>query len=43
MTKLYAEELMKKLVKEDELKILEQIWNSNLSTIEKIVQLIEEK
>lgn len=43
MTKIYAEELLKKLVTEDELKILEKIWNSDLSTKEKIVQLIEEK
>lgn len=43
MTKLYAEELMKKLVTEEELRILEKIWDANLPTKEKIVQLVEEK
>jgi len=40
-TKLYAEELLRKLVTADELRILEIIWDSELSTKEKIVQLVE--
>jgi len=43
MTKLYAEELLRKLITEEELRILEKIWDTNLSTKERIVQLLEEK
>ena len=40
-TRLYAEELLKKLVKENELRILERIWDSELSTEQKIALLME--
>ena len=43
MTKLYAEELMKKLVTEEEMIILEKIWDTDITTKETIVQLVEEK
>jgi len=40
--KLYAEELLKKLVTEKELRILERVWDSELSTEQKIALLVEE-
>lgn len=40
-TKLYAEELLRKLVSEDELRILEKIWDSELSTNQKVALLME--
>jgi hypothetical protein len=40
-TRLYAEELLKKLVTEKELGILEKIWDSELSTEQKIALLME--
>jgi len=40
-TKLYAEELLRKLVTEDELRILEKIWDSELSTNQKVALLME--
>jgi len=42
-TKLYAEELLRKLVTADELRILEKIWDPELSAKEKIVLLVEEE
>ncbi|MFZ7136867.1 MAG: hypothetical protein ACOWW1_00385 [archaeon] len=39
-TKLYANELLRKLLSEDELEILEKIWDSQLSTKEKIHHLV---
>jgi hypothetical protein len=42
-TKLYANELLIKLVTEKELAILETIWNSELTPEQKIKNLIEEK
>ena len=40
-TRLYAEELLKKLVTEDELRILERIWDSELTTEQKIALLVK--
>jgi len=40
-TRLYAEELLKKLLTEDELRILEKIWDSELATEQKIALLVE--
>jgi len=40
-TRLYAEELLKKLVTEKELRILEIIWDSELETKQKIALLVE--
>ena len=40
-TKLYAEELLKKLVTENELRMLEIIWDSELTTEQKIALLLE--
>ena len=40
-SRLYAEELLKKLVTKNELRILEKIWDSELKEEEKIAQLVE--
>jgi len=40
-TRLYAKELLKKLVTEKELRILEKIWDSELATEQKIALLVE--
>lgn len=40
--KLYARELLKKLVTEKELKVLEAIWDNELTVDQKIEALLEE-
>jgi len=39
--KLYAKELLDKLVSEKELKVLETVWNDELKIDEKIERLLE--
>ena len=39
-TKLYAKELLKKLVTEKELEILEAVWDDELSVDQKIERLL---
>jgi hypothetical protein len=40
--KLYARELLKKLVTEEEMKVLEAVWDDELSVEQKIESLLEE-
>lgn len=40
--KLYARELLKKLVTKKELKVLERVWDDELSVDQKIEALLEE-
>lgn len=40
--KLYARELLKKLVMEKELKVLEAVWDDELTVNQKIEALLEE-
>jgi hypothetical protein len=42
-SKLYARELLKKLVTENELRILEAVWDAELSIDQKIDSLLKEK
>ena len=42
-TKLYAKELLKKLVGDKELEILETVWDDELSEDQKINRLVEEE
>ena len=42
-SKLYAGELLKKLVTEKELRILEAVWDDELSIDQKIDSLLKEK
>ena len=42
-SKLYARELLKKLVTEKELRILEAVWDDELSIDQKIDSLLKEK
>jgi len=42
-SKLYARELLKKLVTDQELKILETTWDNDLTVEQKIDLLLEEK
>ncbi|MEM2143936.1 MAG: hypothetical protein QW279_01125 [Candidatus Jordarchaeaceae archaeon] len=42
-TKLYAKDLLKKLVTEKELKILEAVWNEELDTVDKKIEYLIEK
>lgn len=42
-TKLYARELLEKLVTEEDLKILEAIWNEELNVDEKIKYILKGK
>jgi len=41
--KLYARDLLKKLTTEEELKILEAVWDGELSIDEKIEHLLKEE
>jgi hypothetical protein len=43
LTKLYAKDLLEKLVSKKELKILEVVWNEELDTNEKIERLMKEE
>ena len=40
--KLYAGELLKKLVTKEEMKVLEAVWDDELSVEQKIESLLEE-
>jgi len=42
-SKLYAEDLLKKLVTEKELKILKAVWDEELSIEQKIDSLLKER